>query len=176
MFPSSVKIEFYNDTQYYKLNTYSNHDCLRDLRLKRHHIRLITSLCDFAGVTSRNEYYCNTTTATCTILQRLVTTTRGKAYDFKFGLFATQMSEIFRDCMQGFIEHNGRLLTLRGSVLRSRAHLYADCITVTTAPLRRCVGTIDCTKIRICRPGWHGSLQPAVTLVTKSTTIFLNKP
>lgn len=51
----------------------------------------------------------------------------------------------------------GDELQLRGSFLASRACYYVDALSEVGAPLTNCVGMIDCTNIKISRPG-GGSL------------------
>lgn len=96
------------------------------------------------------------------MLQRLASTTRWTDLEAKFGIFASQMSEVFWDMVKNFTDTNESLLYLRGAFLRSRASAYANAIAEAGAPLPRCVGFIDCTKIKISRPGGHGSLQRSV--------------
>ena len=59
-----------------------------------------------------------------------------------------------------FNEGKGYLLTdLREGVLAERAPLYADSTQNAGAPLDSCVRFIDCTKIKMNRPGGLGNMQ-----------------
>ena len=55
--------------------------------------------------------------------------------------------------------HTESLLQNKTLLLRDRAALYAECIQLKGAPLDRCVGFIDCTKIRMQRPGGINAFQ-----------------
>ena len=111
------------------------------------------------GVTTRNEYRYEPITATCVMLHRLATTKRWYDMEMKFGLFSSQMSEIFLETPEMFTSDYGNLLELRSDLLSSTANMYANAIEESGAPLHKCVGFIDCTKIRMQRPGGHGTLQ-----------------
>lgn len=54
----------------------------------------------------------------------------------------------------------GHLLsTFRGDLEISHAHLYAEAIYNAGAPLERCIGFIDCTKIQMERPSGPNTSQ-----------------
>ena len=75
-------------------------------------------------------------------------------------MHSSALSEIFWEVIESFVQIQGHLVTyLRQGLLISRAELYADCIKATGAPLDSCVGFMDCTKIKMTRPGDHGSIQ-----------------
>lgn len=59
------------------------------------------------------------------------------------------------------IEKCGDKLELNGARLLLSAEKYADAIHSDGAPYPDCVGFIDCTKIRMMRPGGHNSVQRA---------------
>ena len=72
------------------------------------------------------------------------------------------LSEVFWEAMERFVEDKGNLLnTQREEQLWWRAEIYVNAITSSGAPLGSCVGFIDCAKIRMTKPGGHGSNQRA---------------
>lgn len=64
--------------------------------------------------------------------------------------------------IESFTDFKESLLCLRNALFRSRANAYADAIEKAGAPLLRCVGFVDRTKIRISKLGHHGILQSLV--------------
>lgn len=117
---------------------------------------------DWPGVTARSEYRCDPITAYCLFLYRLATNCRWYDLESKFGLFTSQLSEIYWEHIELVNETYGHVLNLRPGLLRERAERYADVLVENDSPLDSCVGFIDCTKIRICRPGGHNRNQRAV--------------
>lgn len=146
-------------TSTFNLNAYSEQQCLRDFRFKATDIGRLAFRLAFPGRTSRNDYICDSVCATCILLHRLATVIRWYDVEPKFGFFSSQLSELFWDMVDLLIERVGHLLDLRGAFLRSRAALYASAIKDAGAPLERCVGFVDCTKIRMSRPGGGGANQ-----------------
>lgn len=143
----------------FNLNALSEMQSLRDFRFKKADVGRLCEMIDWNGPTTRNQYNCHPLTATCLFLQRLATTVRWYDVEAKFGLFQSQMSEVFWEVVEKFTDKYSYVLKLRGNFLRERAHRYAQAIQEAGAPLPRCVGFIDCTKIRMSRPGGHGSMQ-----------------
>lgn len=146
-------------TSVFNLNAYSEHQCLRDFRFKSQHIGILAEKLEFSGRTQRNEYIIDRVTAMCILLHRLATPIRWCDVEMKFGVFSAVMSETFWEMVELLHNTFGHLLNFRGSFLQSRAQLHADAIYAAGAPLDRCVGFIDCTKVRMSRPGGHGSMQ-----------------
>ena len=144
---------------YFNLNVLSDHQCLTDFRFKKKDIGLLCEMVDWPGVTVRNEYRCDRVTAICSFLYRLAITCRWYDHELKFGHFTSQLSEVFWEHVELVVEKYGHVLTLRPGMMQARARLYADVLKEHDCPLYNCVGFIDCTKIRISRPGGHGSLQ-----------------
>ena len=67
-----------------------------------------------------------------------------------------------REVVELFTNKYEYALELRGNLLQRGAKDYAQAIGDSGAPLDRCVGFIDCTKIRMCRPSGHTSYQGSV--------------
>lgn len=143
----------------FNLNAFSDHQSLRDFRFKKCDVGRICDMVDWSGVSSRSEYYCHPITAICFTLQRLATTVRWVDMERKFGMHASQMSEIYWENVTKLVESYGYVLNMRGGFLRERAAIYAESIRDNNAPLPNCVGFIDCSNIRICRPGGEGANQ-----------------
>ena len=71
-----------------------------------------------------------------------------------FGMRSSALSEVFWEVLEWFVQLRGYLITtLREGFLRDRAASYADAIKNAGAPLDSCVDFIDCTKIKMARPG-----------------------
>lgn len=69
------------------------------------------------------------------------------------------MSEVFWELIEKCNEKYGQVLNLRPHLLTARAEQYTTAIHDAGAPLDCCVGFIDCTRIRMTRPGGHNSIQ-----------------
>jgi len=141
----------------FNLNSYSYEECLRDFRFLPTELPRIMFLVGFEGVTSRNGYVVNPMTATCILLRRLAYPSRWADLEHVFGLYSSQMSEVFYECAESLYKNYGNLVTtLRKDLLQRRAPLYAEAIEQAGSPLDCCVGFIDGTKLRITRPqGFH---------------------
>lgn len=72
------------------------------------------------------------------------------------------MSETFWEQIQLLMNNYRNVLNLCGELLRSKAELYANAIHEVGAPLDRCLGFMDCAKIKMCRPDGHNSMQRSV--------------
>lgn len=60
------------------------------------------------------------------MLYRIVRTAHQKDVEVRYTLFEFSLIEIFLNGIDASIEQNGRLLTIRGNVLRFCAHLYKN--------------------------------------------------
>lgn len=98
----------------------------------------------------------------CSYLHRLATNCRWYDQESKFGLFTSQLSELFWEHVELVVQLYGHVLELRPVLMQQRAALCADVLREHGSPLDNFVAFIDCTKIRMCRPGGHESLQRSV--------------
>lgn len=78
-----------------------------------------------------------------------------------YGLFRLQVSVVFKEVGESFIEKFDYVIELRGGILQDTEMMYAEKIRDREVTLRNCVRFLDCSNILICRPGGHGSLQRA---------------
>lgn len=149
-------------TSIFNLNSFSDHQCLVDFRFKREDIGMLCELFDWPGISSRSEYRCNPITAMCVFLHRLATTSRWFDLEKKFGLFTSQLCELFWEHVELCVEKYGKTLEMKPNFFRQRASLYASTLCDNGSPLDSLIGFIDCTKIRIARPGGPSANQQAV--------------
>lgn len=124
-------------------------------------IGYICGYLSFGGITSRSGYHCDEITAAFILFQRLSTTILWCDMELSYGMFSSQLSEVFWEMVEILTNTFGHLLLLRGSLFRSRNTIYAESISSSGAPLNRCAGFIDCTKIRMARSGGHESNKSA---------------
>lgn len=146
---------------YFNLNIYSNESCMGNFRFRIQDIGKVSSTMNWnKSKSERNGYRCDPITASCIVFRRLAAPCRWKDIEFEFGMRTSALSEIFWEAVEGFVESKGNLIRdLRENLLRERAALYSNAVSSRGAPLESCVGFIDCTKIRMTRPGGHGSMQ-----------------
>lgn len=147
----------------FNINLYSQEQCLTDFRFLRSDVAKIATICNFTNnSTNRSRYKIDTIAATCVMLRRLSAPSRWRDLETKFYMSTPVLSEIFWETTEQFFRSNAHLLDLRCSFLRSRMKLYARAVKMKGAPLHECVAFIDCTKIRMARPGGRGSNQRSV--------------
>lgn len=146
----------------FNFNALSEQECVENYRFRKADVGRISTMIDWSGRTKRNLYRCDPMTATCFLLHKLGSCARWADLEEKYGQFRSHMSEIMWEVVEGFVGKYGYALNMRGGLLRSKAKDYAKAIQDTGAPLPRCVGFIDCTKIRMCRPGGANAYQRAV--------------
>lgn len=140
-------------TTVFNLNAFSEQECLILYRFKKHDIGRLTDMIDFSGVTDRNGYSCSPVQATCVFLHRLGAPIRLKEMEKTYGLFESQLSEVFWELVELFVNKFQYTLELRTQLIHTRAQMYAEAISEQGSPLDSVFGFIDCTKIRMCRPG-----------------------
>lgn len=145
----------------FNLDSISDHQCLTDYRFTKADIRRIANLVNWPEITTRNQYRCDRLLATCIFLHRSCCTGRWYGVELKFGLFTPQLSEVYWEYAELFLERFGHVLNFRGQLLQNRAELYAQAIRELGGPLEKCVCFIDCTKVRMSRPGGGHMLQRA---------------
>lgn len=146
----------------FNLNSISEQEALENYRFRKRDVVRISEMMAWNGKTERNEYRCHPLTSACFVLHKLGTCARWADLEEKYGKFRSQMSEIMWEVVELFVPRYEYALRMRGDFLKRRAKDYARAIHDGGAPLERCVGFIDCTKIRMCRPGGHNSYQRAV--------------
>ena len=94
------------------------------------------------------------------MLQRLASLCRWNDLEYTFGMRSSARREVFLEVLESFYEKQGHLvLDHHEDLLARRAEMYEESIHKAGAPLNSCVGFIDCTKIKMSRPGGHCSLQ-----------------
>lgn len=136
-------------------------------RFKRKYVGRIAEMISFTRITDRNGYFCGYIKSMFIFLHKRRTPIRWNGLERKYGMFESQMSEIFWEMVALVCCKFEYTLQLRPSILRQWAHLYVDSIFNQGSPLDIVVGFIGCTKISICRPGtWatsgNASFQRAV--------------
>ena len=134
---------------------YSDEWSLRHFRFQVKHIGRISACIGWiSGKTERNGYKRDPITACCKVLRKSASPPRWKEVEYLFPMHAPALSEVFWEVVETFVEGKGYLLRdLSEGILADRAELYADSIKNTGSPLDSCVGSIDCTKIKMTRPG-----------------------
>lgn len=124
---------------------------MKDFRFKKAEIGVLCEELDWPGLSARNEYRCNRTTAMSLFLFRLATNCSWYEQEIKFGLFTSQLSEVFWEHVEIAEERYGHVLNRRPVLLRNNAVRYAQILIEKGFLYDSCVGFIDCRKIRICR-------------------------
>lgn len=143
----------------YNLNGLSSHQQMKDFRFLLPEIRKISDLLQWSGVTKRSRYSCEPMVATSIFLYRMSTTTRWYEIEEKFGMLSSKLSEVFWEIAELFYKKFKKCIELRTEFLQDRCQLYANAIREAGSPLHSCVGFIDCTKIRMTRPGGSNAFQ-----------------
>ena len=145
----------------FNVNTYCDKMALHDFRFKVSDLKKIMELLHLPTArTRRRRYYCDKITSCCIVLKRLSSPCTWMDMEETFGMRSCALSEVFWECTENFTNNHGHLVTnLKTEFLRQRAALYAECVKDKGAPLDKCVAFIDCTKIRMQRPGGQNSNQ-----------------
>ena len=141
---------------------------LIDIRFKLPEIKLICDMLEWNVSRTRNQYICKPMVVCSTLLFRLATTQRCYDTELKFGMYSSQISEIFLGCRYEFlVQKFDQKLDLRGSSLMERAEQYAGAFRDAGALFVHYIGFMDCAKIRIQRLEGRGSNQRHATLTIK---------
>ena len=145
----------------FNISIYSDESALRDFRFQIKDLARISDTMGWVyGKTERNGYTCVPFTACCILLRRMASPCRWADVEYLFGMRSSTLSEVLWEVLESFYEAQGHLLLdLKEGLLVQRAEMCADSITNAGAPLDSFVGFIDCTKIKMTRPGGHGGLQ-----------------
>lgn len=137
----------------FNINAFDDAYCVTNYRFKLRDIGVIRDLINWpGGRTKRNGYKCDSITATCIVLRRLAAPIRWVDIEKEFSMFSSQLCEVFWEVLRMLLRTRSHLLSIRPGLLRNRARTYAAAIHSLGAPLDRCVGFIDCTKVKMCRP------------------------
>lgn len=154
----------YISTTTFNLNIFSEEQSLKEFRFRTTEIGTVADLIGFTiGKTTRKNYFCNDITAACIVLRRLAAPCRWSDLEHMFGMRMYKLSEVFWEALNGFVTEHAHLIeTFRVDLMNERAQMYAEAIHLTGAPLDRCVGFMDGTKIQMERPGGPAVLQRAV--------------
>lgn len=110
----------------------------------------------------RNRYCFDAITAFCVVLRPLSSAYTWYDLETSFKILYSHFSEIFWEEVEHYVQPKGQLITnLQQELLQQIADMYTKSINDAGAPLDSCVGFIDYTKAKICRPGGAGSYQRA---------------
>lgn len=145
----------------FNFNSLSEEQCLLQFRFTREYVEKMVSVVGWpAGMThsSRNRYSCSPILCTCVLLRRLATPCRWTDLELLFGKHTPQLSEIFWETLESFLELRKSLVFghVREDFIKPRLERYADAIYAKTNALDNCVGHIDGTVLGIARPNEQG--------------------
>jgi hypothetical protein len=103
----------------------------------------------------RNKYLVNPILATCIVLRSLSTPCRWRDLELLFGKHTSQLSKIFRECIENFLSIRENLITgeLHRGFLADNASRYVQAVHSKSNGLDNCVGFIYGTVLGIARPG-----------------------
>lgn len=134
----------------------SDQTCLQHFRvLKEHVVKLSNIVCATEEyVTSRNRYSTSCILTTCVILSRLATPYRWSDREVMFRKHAPQLSEIFWEGIDSFLDEHENLITgpLDSGYIHQHAANWALSVQQKTECLDNCIGFIDGTVWKIARP------------------------
>ena len=145
----------------FNIGAYSDCMSLHDFRFRVTDIPKIASVLNLPnGRTRRRGYVCDEITSCCIVLKRMSSPCNWMDLELLFGMSSCCLSEIFWETVESFVSNHGHLVTeFKTALMRDRAQVYADSVSEKGAPLDKCVGFMDCTKIRMERPGGENSMQ-----------------
>eukprot|EP00171_Calliarthron_tuberculosum_P002573 IDg2573t1 len=141
----------------FNFNALSDGDALREFRFRKQHVLDMVCVLDWPEGrthTRRNRFSVTPLLSTCVILRRMATPARWKDLEYLFGKHASQLSEVFWEAMEVFLESRLNLITssIDHTFMSTRAPQYAESVYQKTNALQNCVGFIDGTVIGIARP------------------------
>lgn len=149
----------------FNFNAFTNLDCLHHFRFEKRHVSDLVSVMGWPPTklrTTRNRYRVTPILATCTVLRRLSAPARWRDLEELFGKHGPQLSEIFWEAVEFFLDARKHLVTaaISQQFIAERAELYSQCIHDKGKALTNCIGFIDGTVLGIARPS--GSLAQRV--------------
>lgn len=142
-------------------NGMSDEQCLLHFRFLRADLLRIVDIV-VAGprnyTTERNMYRSNALLGICVVLKRLSTPQRWADVEVLFRKHAPQLSEIFWEAVEGFVDRWEHLVTspISSSHIAARGPYLAQKVKYKVSALPNCVGFIDGTVIEIARPDDSG--------------------
>ena len=139
----------------FNFNGFTDSCCLSMFRFTKDDLRRVVKTIGWVGThTQRNRYACDSLMVTCVLLRRLTTPARWRDMEFTFGRHAAQLSEIFWEGLESFLETRQHLImsAIDPAFIASRASLYAEKIKDKCHALDNFMGFIDGTVIAIARP------------------------
>ena len=121
---------------------------------------MVTAIAWKREITTRNRHMCSPLLVTCVVLRRLTTPARWGDMEMLFGKHGGQLSEIFSEGMESFLEVCPHLVLsdIDSTFSSERAELYACAIKTKCEALDNCTGFINGTVIAITRAS-RGEMQ-----------------
>ena len=141
----------------FNFNRFSEAECLNWFRFRKGDIIRLVDVAAWPQAkrsTSRNQYHTSPLLRTCVILRRLASPGRWADLEEFFGKHGPQLSEIFWEGMERFLEVRRHLLfgDIYQEFIEAKAEKYASAIEKKGGGLNNCVGFIDGTVLGIARP------------------------
>lgn len=109
--------------------------------------------------TDRSEYVVDAVTTACVVLCKPLFPTRWRDMDMQFRIRTSATDEVLYQVIDSLVKALICLLeAFRAELLKNRAKTSANATRKQGTPLTNCIGFIDYTKIRVCRPIGRGYL------------------
>jgi nuclease HARBI1 len=142
----------------FNFNCFSDSDCLSLFRFRKSDVlRMVKAIAwpEYRIGSTRNRYSVTPLLDSCILLRRLASPCRWRDLDLLFGKHASQLSEIFWECIENFLSLREHLITgdLHIGFLAANASRYAHAIRTKSNRLGNGIGFIDGTVLGISRPG-----------------------
>lgn len=141
-------------------NHMSDHENLRLFRFKKRDVMRMAAVVRWDDVPHKsiNLYRTTRLLGTAVFLKRLASPFRWQDLEVLFGKHAPQLSEIFWETLECFLDKRKGLLMgeLNSNFLQPKLGLYANAVEKKCGTLENCVGFIDGTVIGVARPGDNG--------------------
>ena len=108
--------------------------------------------------TSRNRYSVSALLSTCVMLRRMAGPCRWRELELQVGKHASQLSEIFWEGVEAFLEARVFLLTstLSSQYVQRKADNFSSAVAQKSGCLGNFIGFIDGTVLKIDRPTDNG--------------------
>lgn len=127
---------------FFIFSSFSDQQCVADYRFKKCDIIKLSTRLDWCEVEALKRYQGNPLTAICSLLYRLATNCGWYDHERKFGMFSTQLSEIFWKNVDLVIDMFMKILKLLLWLLRDRSEKHSNILHDQNAPLDRVLGFI----------------------------------